>query len=245
MSQDSLPEGQYRPISRVRYICHYNCLSNASKDLPTDFLSTPFGAALRPTIDGMYRRAAPGAPPRQPPPSEASAILQGIAQQAAAGGSMTVPAPPAPTSTLAAPVQICSNPTSLRTILSTHKAVTVFFTSASCGPCRIIEPVFEDLAHDKASPGVAFAKVDMGVGLGHQTAALYNIRVTPTFLFFVNGNLVRLQYYFCQASHTILSQNHEMKGADAVELKSQVDFLIFEAFPRESCPPPLLVHNGS
>jgi hypothetical protein len=60
----------------------------------------------------------------------------------------------------------------------------------------MIEPVFEDLAHAKASPGVAFAKVDMGVGLGYQAAELYNVRVTPTFLFFVNGNLVRLQHYF-------------------------------------------------
>ena len=233
MLRDSLPEVRYRLTSRVCEIYHYNCLSDASEDLPTDFLSTPFGAALRPTIDSMYRRASPGAPPRQPPPSAASAILQGIAQQAAAGGSMNA-SPAAPTSTLAAPVQICTNPTSLHTILSTHKAVTVFFTSATCGPCRIIEPVFEDLAHAKASPSVAFAKVDMGVGLGYQAAELYNVRVTPTFLFFVNGNLVRLQHHVCQASHSISSQNHEMKGADAPELRSQVDFLIYEAFPRES-----------
>ncbi|KAJ8474075.1 hypothetical protein ONZ51_g7460 [Trametes cubensis] len=30
------------------------------KDLPSDFLSTPFGAALRPTIDAMFRRPVPG-----------------------------------------------------------------------------------------------------------------------------------------------------------------------------------------
>jgi thiol-disulfide isomerase/thioredoxin len=147
----------------------------------------------------MYRRVPPGAPLRRPP-SATSALLQGIVEQAAAGGSTSVPAPAAPTSTLTAPVQICSNPASLHTIFSTHKAVTAFFTSATCGPCRVIEPVFEDLAHTKASPGVAFVKVDMGVGLGHQVAALYNVRVTPTFLFFVNGNLVRhtsIRHHFC------------------------------------------------
>jgi thiol-disulfide isomerase/thioredoxin len=248
MLRDSLPEGRYRLTSRVRDISRYNCLSDSSKDLPIDFLSTPFGAALRPTIDSMYRRAPPGVPPRQPPPSATSAILQGIAEQAAATGSMTAPAPAAPTSTLTAPVQICSNPASLRTILSTHKAVTVFFTSATCGPCRMIEPVFEDLAHTKASPGIAFAKVDMGVGLGYQVAELYNVRVTPTFLFFVNGNLVRitsLQHHFCWASHTYCHRSHEMKGADAPELRSQVDFLIYEAFPREFRPPPLSVKDRS
>ena len=199
MLRDSLPEVRYRLTSRVRHISRYNCLPDASKDLPTDFLSTPFGTALRPTIDGMYRRAAPGAPPRRPLPSAASAILQGIAQQVAAGGSGAVPALAlaAPTSTLTAPVQICSNPTSFQYILSDHKAVTVFITSATCGPCRMIEPVFEDLAHMKACPGVAFAKVDMEVGLGHQVAGLYNVRVTPTFLFFVNGNLVRLRRHSC------------------------------------------------
>lgn len=246
MLRDSLQEDRYRLISRVRDISHNNYLSHTSKDLPTDFLNTPFGTALRPTIDSMYRRAPPGALPRQPPPSATSALLQGIADHAAATGSMTASNPAAPTSTLTAPVQICSNPASLRTILSTHKAVTVFFTSATCGPCRMIEPVFDDLAHTKASPGIAFAKVDMGVGLGHQVAQLFNVRVTPTFLFFVNGNLVRitsLQHYLSWASHAISSQNHEMKGADAPELRSQVDFLIYEAFPREFRPPPLQVNN--
>ena len=190
MLRDSLPEDRYRLTSRVRDISRCNRLSHTPKDLPVDFLSTPFGAALRPTIDGMFRQAPPGVHPRQPPPSATSAILQGIAEQAAATGSMTVPATTASTTTLTAPVQICSNPASFRTILSTHKAVTVFFTSASCGPCRMIEPVFDDLAHTKASPGIAFAKVDMGVGLGHQVAQLFNVRVTPTFQFFVNGNLV-------------------------------------------------------
>jgi hypothetical protein len=37
-------------------------------------------------------------------------------------------------------------------------------------PCRIIEPVFEELAREKAKRGgegqVAFAKVDLGVGMG-------------------------------------------------------------------------------
>ena len=36
-----------------------------------------------------------------------------------------------------------------------------------------------------------------------------------------------------------------MKGADAPELRSQVDFLIYEAFPREFKPVPLQVSNRS
>jgi hypothetical protein len=54
----------------------------------------------------------------------------------------------------------------------------------------MIEPTFESLAKAKASPKVAFVKVDMGVGMGHQVAQVHNIHATPTFLFFLNGKKV-------------------------------------------------------
>src|ERR1700677_2784941 len=52
-------------------------------DLPSDFLSTPFGAALRPTIDAMFRRPTGPTPPapagQQPIRAPASSLLQGVA----------------------------------------------------------------------------------------------------------------------------------------------------------------------
>ncbi|KAI0074056.1 DUF862-domain-containing protein [Panus rudis PR-1116 ss-1] len=216
------------------------------KDLPSDFLSTPFGAALRPTIDNMYRRPVPGAPTpgtiqptaqaaqaaaaASPNPALAASLLQAVAAQAAAGpssvpqGNGSLYGTPTlngmqPTNTVAAPVHICTNPSSFHNILKTHRAVVAFFTSATCGPCRMIEPVFERLAHEKteggeAGGGVAFVKIDLGAGMGGMVGSEYGVRVTPTFIFFLDGK-----------------KTSEFKGADQAELNSQVNLLLYEAFP--------------
>ena len=60
----------------------------------------------------------------------------------------------------------------------------------------MIEPVFEDLAREKKGRGdatgqVAFAKVDLGVGLGSMVAREYDVTATPTFGFFLDGERVR------------------------------------------------------
>ena len=63
----------------------------------------------------------------------------------------------------------------------------------------MIEPVFERLAHERtvsggvgvnggASNGIAFVKVDIGAGMGNILGAEYGVRVTPTFIFFRDGN---------------------------------------------------------
>ncbi|PIL22395.1 hypothetical protein GSI_15083 [Ganoderma sinense ZZ0214-1] len=209
------------------------------RDLPSDFLSTPFGAALRPTIDAMFRRPTPGAAPTPPPapnpaalqqaaaaspePALASALLQAVASQAYASGSLSaptsVPRASAPgSSTVAAPIHICTNNSSLHGLLQSHRIAVVFFTSATCGPCKLIEPVFEGLAHQKTQgPNggrVAFVKVDMAMGSGGQVGAEWSVRVTPTFLFFLDGK-----------------KQHEMKGVNAPELRTQIDLLLYQAFP--------------
>ncbi|KAI0821985.1 DUF862-domain-containing protein [Trametes gibbosa] len=212
------------------------------KDLPSDFLSTPFGAALRPTIDSMFRRPTPGAAsttPQLPSPESlnsaasaspnpalASALLQAVASQAYSSGSISAPPSMPPLnlnsgssgSAVTGPIHMCTNPSSLHSLLQSHRAAVVFFTSATCGPCRMIEPLFEDLAHQKThgSGGgrVAFVKVDMAVGMGSQVAGEWGVRVTPTFLFFLEGKKLE-----------------ELRGANGPELRSQVDLLLFQAFP--------------
>ncbi|KIM24661.1 hypothetical protein M408DRAFT_17525 [Serendipita vermifera MAFF 305830] len=187
------------------------------KDLPTDFLNTPFGASLRPTIDNMYRRPATAqrAPAPATPDALASSILQGIAANAAATGTPTQTNGYTPaTQTLTAPIQMCTNPSSFETLKQRHKAVVAFFTSQTCPPCKIVEPVFEELARAKASPSVAFVKIDMSVGMGHQVGQNNGVRATPTFQFYLDGKRV-----------------HELKGANAPELRSQTNLLIYDAFP--------------
>lgn len=240
--------------------------SSSVLDLPSDFLSTPFGAALRPTIDNMYRRPVPGAAPTpatiQPTPQAAQAamaaspnpdlaatLLQAVASQAMSNGmgsssssyganGSSTPS----TQTLASPIHICTNTASFHNILKTHKAVIAFFTSATCGPCRMIEPTFEQLAHERTragdtggGSGVAFVKVDLGVGMSRTVGAEYSVRVTPTFIFFRDGSkasLCHLLLPMAYADNLYLMQTHEMKGADRGEFTSQIDLLLWEAFPR-------------
>jgi thiol-disulfide isomerase/thioredoxin len=58
----------------------------------------------------------------------------------------------------------------------------------------MIAPVFEDLAKEKTKGEgrIAFVKVDLGVGMSSMIANEYGVRATPTFLFFSNGQKVRL-----------------------------------------------------
>ncbi|KAL1760409.1 PPPDE putative peptidase domain-containing protein [Schizophyllum commune] len=204
------------------------------KDLPSDFLSTPFGAALRPTIDNMYRRPTPGAPTAPAPapsadfasnPALASSILQAVASQAAGGAGPSTQSPqpqhPLPaTSTLTAPIHPCTNPASFHNLLKTHRAVVADFTDQYCGPCRAIAPEFERLAEEKgvrvghSGRGAAFTSVDIRVGQGQALAAEYGIRATPTFLFFLDGEKIS-----------------EVKGANAAALRSEVDLLLYQAYP--------------
>ncbi|KAG6889127.1 hypothetical protein C0992_006349 [Termitomyces sp. T32_za158] len=205
------------------------------KDLPTDFLSTPFGAALRPTIDAMYRRPSPSAPTPPEPvatpaaaataapetapnPQLAAQLLQALASRAAASTTSTAAPSNAATQSLTAPIHAITNPASFNTFLKNHRATVAFFTSATCGPCRMIEPVFERLAEEKGlkadGHGAGFAKIDIDVGMGNNLASQWNVRATPTFIFFLDGKKL-----------------DELKGANANELRTQVDLLLFQAFP--------------
>ncbi|TFK24385.1 thioredoxin family protein [Coprinopsis marcescibilis] len=202
------------------------------KDLPTDFLSTPFGQSLRPTIDAMYRRptanaapvpapSAPGQPPQAVDQQTAAAIIQAVQAMAASrgnmpnGGASVTPQQPNP---IAGPIHIITNNPSFQSFLRTHKAAVAFFTSQTCPPCRMIEPVFESLAEERGfrsdRDGAGFAKIDLGVGTANQVAGQYGVRATPTFIFFLNGQKV-----------------DELKGADAAELRSQINLLLFQAYP--------------
>lgn len=207
------------------------------KDLPSDFLSTPFGAALRPTIDAMFRgRASTGVltppsdiPTDSPNPALGLSLLQAVAASATSNSSgapsssrnyLPTPAPTSPptpvqSNSLTTPVHIATNPSSFHNVLRTHRAVVAFFTSATCGPCRMIEPVFEDLARSKSRANdVAFVKIDLSVGMSNAVGGEYGVRVTPTFILFLDGN-----------------KTHEMKGVNAPELRTQVDLLLYQAFP--------------
>ena len=165
----------------------------AHTDLPSDFLSTPFGAALRPTIDAMFRGPSP-APAAGPSvdPELASSNVQSVASQALANPGT---ASSSTTSSLTSPLHVITNPATFNHFLKNHRAAVALFTAPqTCPPCRVIEPVFDQLAEDKGfregKAGAAFAKIDINVGNGRMLAGEWGIRATPTFMFFLDGKKV-------------------------------------------------------
>lgn len=68
----------------------------------------------------------------------------------------------------------------------------------------MIEPLFARLAEEKGpktvgGPGVGFAKIDIGVGMGHTLASEWGIRATPTFIFYLDGKKVRVVVFVLRA----------------------------------------------
>lgn len=162
-------------------------------DLPSDFLSTDFGRALQPTIDRMYSGQAEGlalSPSQNTPQVTTRPAVRG----ATASPVLPTGATSSGLSSVVSPIHVSTNLASFQSILTSHRVVVAFFTSASCGPCRFIEPTFEEIAEQKTRGVepclIAFVKVDIQVGTGHQLASRYSVRATPTFIMFMNQQKV-------------------------------------------------------
>jgi len=72
-------------------------------------------------------------------------------------------------------------------VLKSDIPVLVDFWSPSCGPCRMLAPVLEELAEENDGDA-KIAKVN--VAEYPQIGAKYGIEMLPTLLFFNNGNVI-------------------------------------------------------
>ena len=71
-------------------------------------------------------------------------------------------------------------------VTQNEKAVIVDFWAEWCGPCKMIAPLLDEIAREKAgSLKVAKVNVDENQSLSLK----YNIRAIPALLFFKNGQL--------------------------------------------------------
>lgn len=186
---------------------------------------------MRPQIDAMFKRTAPGEHRVQgstyptPPVSGnstpstnslAAGLLSSVAAQAQAPNSGPSKAPATPKPGLI-PVTSVSHFTS---ILSQNTAVIANFTNTpGCPPCRAIKPAYETIAEEYtsqyASRGVSFVDIELGVGEGRDLASRYGVSATPTFIFFKDGK-----------------KAEELKGADKRGLQAKVESFLEDCFPR-------------
>ena len=73
-----------------------------------------------------------------------------------------------------------------RELTQDDKPMIVDFWAEWCGPCKMIAPLLDEIAREKAgSVKVAKVNVDQSQSLSFK----YNIRAIPSLLFFKNGQL--------------------------------------------------------
>ena len=74
-----------------------------------------------------------------------------------------------------------------REVMQSDKPVVVDFWAEWCGPCKMIAPLLDEIAKEKAgSVKVAKVNVDHNQSLSFK----YNIRAIPSLLFFKNGQVL-------------------------------------------------------
>lgn len=179
--------------------------------LPQTVLDTPFGQILRPQIDQAMRgiTQAPAAPSAIPP-SDASARRPSNGTNASSSPMSNGSA------TTSLPTGIVHNVTQLRILeqyLDSAKksAAVIFFTSATCPPCKIVYPAYDELAAEAGHKAVLI-KVD--VSQAHEIASRYQVRATPTFMSFLRGE-----------------KESEWVGANESQLRGNVRLLLQMAYP--------------
>jgi thiol-disulfide isomerase/thioredoxin len=87
----------------------------------------------------------------------------------------------------------------------------IFFTSATCPPCKTLYPLYDQLAAEIGDKGVLI-KVDVSQAYG--IGSKYSISATPTFVTFLHGK-----------------QENRWSGADAGALRGNIQLLVQMAWP--------------
>jgi thioredoxin 1 len=72
-------------------------------------------------------------------------------------------------------------------VLSANKPVLVDFSAVWCGPCKMIDPIVEQIAQDWAEE---LKVVRLDVDHSPQVAIQYQVMGVPTLMLFINGETI-------------------------------------------------------
>ena len=72
-------------------------------------------------------------------------------------------------------------------VIESETPVLVDFWAPWCGPCRVVAPVLEEMAHERADLKV----VKMNVDDNQQTATTFEVLSIPTLILFKNGQAAK------------------------------------------------------
>ena len=182
--------------------------------LPQDVLNTPFGQMLRPQLDSMMRPITQAPTPQ---PVQLVAPSRSHATTATTNGSASAASATNGTA-LAAYTGRVNNVIAIREVdrlleLGKDRCVIIFFTSATCGPCKLVYQPYDDLAAQAGSKCI-FIKIDFTRADRSINTRYPNVRATPTFITYSKG-----------------AKRDEWSGADPRQLRSNVESLLNATFP--------------
>ena len=178
--------------------------------LPQTVLNTPFGQMLKPQLDTAMRGITQAQVPSNNVP-RATAQPQSIPN-----GLSSRPRTSMSISQKEENPGVVYKPTRLKQLdglleSAKESCAVIFFTSATCPPCKIVYPAYDELAADAGSKAVLI-KVDLNDA--YEIGAKYQVRATPTFMTFIKGE-----------------KESEWSGANEAQLRGNVRLLIQMAHP--------------
>lgn len=196
------------------------------RNLPETFLRTPMGQMLRGQLDSSMRQMtqAPDAVAGRNIRRPSTASTNGARLQSTVNGhgQAQVKHTPAafsngrPREVAPGHVHYPQSIAELDRLLkqAENSCAAIFFTSATCPPCKIVYAAYDELASE-AGDKTILIKVD--VGKTHDIAMRYQVRATPTFITFLKGK-----------------KDQEWSGAHEARLRGNIRLLVQMAHPQHT-----------
>ncbi|KAI9894134.1 MAG: Kinesin [Vezdaea aestivalis] len=175
--------------------------------LPQTVLNTPFGQMLRPSLEQSMKSVTQAPVPPQNTALHATNGALPNGTSAGHGQDATKQLDEH------GKVHDVTSSKVLQSLLGAAKAscAAIFFTSATCPPCKIVYPAYDQLAAEAGSKATLI-KVD--ISRAYDIASQYSVRATPTFMTFLHGE-----------------KENQWNGADEGKLLGNIRMLIQMAYP--------------